>query len=754
MLIRYRIEINGVVQGVGFRPFVYNLAQTLGVKGFVKNDLSGVIIEIEEDSKILELFLKKLEEEKPPLSQIYKIKVKELPLVGFKNFVIEKSTQDKEISLDILPDVATCEYCLKEMIDPHDRRYLYPFINCTLCGPRFTIIEKLPYDRENTAMRVFEMCKDCYKEYVDPKDRRFHAQPVACPYCGPYLELFDNQGNKVAEKEEALKKTTELLKEGYIVAVKGIGGFHLMGKATDAKVIDLLRKRKRRSRKPLAVMFKNLEQLKIYCKISPEEERVLLSPARPIVLLEGRELLPSHIAPGLKRIGAFLPYSPLHHLILQNLDFPVIATSGNFSDEPIVIKNEEAFKKLIYLADYLLMHNREILRRADDSVIKVINQNPIFIRRARGYAPLPIFLPFQLKERILAVGPRDKNTFAIGLENKVILSQHVGDIETVEDLEDFEKTLKDFMELYKFEPEVVVCDKHPFYETTKWAERFTLERELPLVKVQHHLAHILSCMAENEIFDEVLGIAWDGTGYGEDGTVWGGEFLVVKGKTYHRVAHLRHFCLIGGEKAIKEPKRVALALLLELYGEKALEKPIPLLKIFEKKELLLLYKAWEKRINSPLSSSCGRLFDAISALIGVNYINHYEGESPMILEDLFDYEVKDFYSLELYHEKGKYIIDWSPMIEAITFGKEPIQVKVSKFINTLAKACLEVALRFGIEKVCLSGGVMMNKPLVERITEFLSSEGFKVFYQTKVPPNDGGLSLGQVLYQGLEFLNF
>lgn len=749
MLTRFRIEINGIVQGVGFRPFIYNLATALGLRGFVSNDTNGVVIELETDAKTLKEFIEKLREEKPPLSHIYKIQVKELPLVGFKDFKIEKSIKDNEITLDILPDVAVCNYCLEEMSNPADRRFGYPFINCTLCGPRFTIIEHLPYDRENTVMKVFKMCEDCHKEYTDPKDRRFHAQPVACPRCGPHVELCVREGVKIGEKEEAIEKVKEFLRKGYIVAVKGIGGFHLMCDATNSETIDLLRKRKRRSRKPLAVMFKDIDQIKTYCFITSEEKEILLSYSRPIVLLESKGLLPENIAPGLKKIGAFLPYSPLHHLILKDLDFPVVATSGNFSDEPIVIKNEEAFKKLINLADYLLIHNREILRRADDSVVKVIAGTPVFIRRARGFTPLPVFLPFNLKRKVLAVGPREKNTFAISFGNKIILSQHIGDIETVEDLVDFEKTLFDFIKLYEFEPEVVVCDMHPFYETTKWAEDFAKRQGVELIKIQHHFAHILSCMAENEIFDKVLGISWDGTGYGEDGTVWGGEFLIVEGKYYKRIAHFKTFKLIGGERAIKEPKRVALALLFEIFGEEILDNKIPLLETFDKKELFLLYKAWERGINSPLCSSCGRLFDAIAALTGVNYVNNYEGESPMMLEDLFNYEIRDYYPIRISIEGDKYVIDWTEMIEIISFDKEPVQVKVSKFINTLAKVCVDIALKVGIDKVCISGGVMMNRPLVERILEFMKKEGFKVFYQTKVPPNDGGLSLGQALYPNL-----
>ncbi|WP_022855731.1 carbamoyltransferase HypF [Thermodesulfobacterium thermophilum] len=750
MRIRYRIRINGVVQGVGFRPFVYNLAKSLGLTGFVSNDTNGVFIEVEGNEDTLQDFLERLVKEKPRLSQIYRVVHEKLPSVGYEDFLIKKSLKDEEITLDILPDVATCEFCLEELFNPSDRRYRYPFINCTLCGPRFTIIESLPYDREKTVMKEFTMCPACFEEYTNPVDRRFHAQPIACPICGPQLEFYDFKRNKLAEKEEALYQAIEKIKQKKIVAVKGLGGFHLVCDATDGEVIKLLRQRKRRSKKPLAVMFKDLAQLEEYCLVTPQEKELLLSPSQPIVLLEKKgKLLPEEIAPGLKKIGAFLPYTPLHHLILKEIDLPLVVTSANLSDEPIVIDNEEAFNKLSSLADYLLLHNRKILRRADDSVVKVIAGGPVFIRRARGYAPLPVFLPFNVKKRVLAVGPREKNTFALAFQNKIVLSQHIGDIETLEDLKDFEKTLLDFIKLYEFEPEVVVADLHPLYETTKWAERFAKEHKIELIKIQHHFAHILSCMAENGIFDEVLGIAWDGTGYGEDHTVWGGEILVVKGNKYQRVGHFKHFRLIGGEKAVKEPKRVALSLMFELFGEKTFDLSLPFLKEFTQQELTLLYQAWKKGINSPLTSSCGRLFDGVAALTGLNFVNHYEGESAMQLEDLFLYDLKDDYAIKI-EEKGDILIfDWKEMIEEITFGKEPLPVKATKFINTLAKVCEEMATKIGIEKVCLSGGVMMNKPLVERIIERLTKKGFKVYLQTKVPPNDGGLSLGQALYPNL-----
>lgn len=748
MKLRYRIQINGVVQGVGFRPFVYNLAKSLNLKGFVSNNTTGVVIEIEGENTLLNKFLNRLKEERPSISQIYKIKIEKLQPKNYQDFIIEKSISNEEITLDILPDIATCKYCLEEMCDPLNRRYLYPFINCTLCGPRFTIIESLPYDRENTVMRKFKMCSKCYKEYKDPKDRRFHAQPIACPKCGPYLELYDKNKKKIAEREKALDFTIKFLKENKIIAIKGIGGFHIICNATNEEIINILRKRKKRLKKPFAVMFKDLKQIEKYCYLTLEEKKLLTSPSSPIVLLESKGKLPKNIAPGLKKIGAFLPYSPLHHLILYKIDFPIIATSGNFSEEPIIIDNEEAFKKLVYIADYILVHNRDIKRRADDSVIKVINKIPTFIRRARGYTPLPIFLPFKIKKRVLAVGPREKNTFAIAFNNKIILSQHLGDIDTLENLKVFEEAIFDFMNLYKFKPDIIVADLHPGYETTKWAEEFSKKEKIPLIKVQHHFAHILSCIAENELFeDEVLGISWDGTGYGEDGTVWGGEFLIVKKGNYKRITTFRNFKLIGSEKAIKDARRIALSLLFEIYGEKAFELPLKFLKTFSENELKALYIAWKKGINSPLCSSVGRLFDAISALIDLNYFNTYEGESPMMLEELVDLRLKDYYPFGI---KNKFYIDWEPMIKEIVEKKENPKIVASKFINTLAKICEEIALKIGIKNVALSGGVMVNRPLIERITELLTKKGFKVFQQKMVPPNDGGLSLGQALYPILQ----
>ncbi len=738
---RARVKLKGAVQGVGFRPFVYRIAKELGLKGYVINDSKGVEIEVEGEEELLHRFLLRLSEEKPPLARIYSREVLFLEPAGYKDFEIRKSDEKGEKEVLILPDISTCEDCLRELFDPKNRRYRYPFINCTNCGPRFTIIEKLPYDRKNTTMKVFKMCEECEEEYKNPLDRRFHAQPNACPRCGPHVFLYDVKGNLVAEKEKALDKLVKFIKEGKIIAVKGIGGFHLICDATNEKAVGELRKRKRRKEKPFAVMFKDLKQLENYASPTELEKALLLSPERPIVLVEKKKELAPSVAPYLKRIGAFLPYSPLHHLILSSLDFPVVATSGNISDEPIVKDNKEAFEKLSELSDFILIHQRDIRRRCDDSVVKVVGGIPTFIRRSRGYAPLPVELPYSSKRKVLAVGGMLKNTFAIAFGNKAIPSQHIGDIDSITNLNTFEKEVYDFMKLYEFEPEIVVCDLHPRYETTKWAERFAREREIKLVKVQHHYAHILSCMAENKVKDKVLGIAWDGTGYGEDGTLWGGEFLVCDYRSYERAFHFKPFRLIGGEKAVKEPRRVALSLLFELFGEKAIGMELPTLNAFGEKEVENLFKVWKSGINSPFSSSVGRLFDAVSSLLGIKHVLSYEGQGAMMIEDLYDPNEKGFYP---YSMDGKKIV-WDEIISGLIEEKD-VRKASTRFINTLARICLDIAKELEIPNVCLSGGVMQNDPLVSRIKELLEEKGFKVFTHQRVSPNDSGLCIGQAFY--------
>lgn len=745
------IKITGVVQGVGFRPFVFRLAEELSLSGYVLNTPYGVELYLEgEDAKLSE-FLKRLSENPPPLAVIYKLEFKEVPLKNFKGFQVLKGASGGEVEQDLLSDLAICSDCERELFDRENRRFRYPFIACTNCGPRFSIIERLPYERENTTMRIFPLCKACQEEYEDPRDRRFHAEPIACSLCGPHLELYSQDGKKLAEKEEALELAREFLFQGKILAVKGLTGFHLMGRADLPEVIETLRKRKRRSLKPFAVMFGEVAFLKEYVELTEEDLKLLLSPRAPILLLPDKGRLPKNLNEGLNLLGVFLPYTPLHKLLLKDLPFPVIATSGNLSDEPLVFENEEAFSRLTPLCDYLLLHNRPIKRGLDDSVIKRAGRHYIFIRRARGYVSLPIFIPFSTKGVILSLGAQEKNTFALAFKNKIILSQHLGDLDDFKSISHFERTLNDFLDLYRLRPEFLVFDLHPRYETTRWGLSFCERKGLPYLQLQHHAAHIYSVLAERGIFaeernEEVLGIAFDGTGYGLDGTIWGCEFLRIKGTHFERVFSLRPFRLLGGEKAVKDTRRVALSLLFEIYGEEALNLSHPLLQSFKKVEIELLYQAWLKGINAPLCSSCGRLFDAVSALLGVCYYNTYSGEAPMRLESLYQENCQSILPFTL---KENFYLDWEELIRELVEKRPSPEIGASAFIKGLARAVLEVAELFSIERVALSGGVFMNGPLLLETKGLLEKRGFQILLNEKVPPNDGGISLGQAYYGAL-----
>ena len=740
-----KIHLTGAVQGVGFRPFVYNIARRFELNGYVINDTHGVIIEVEGEEKDINRFLISLQTEKPPLAHIFSQEIQELPLRGLKDFEIRKSKSRGKKEVFILPDISVCDECLKELNDPENRRYRYPFINCTNCGPRFSIIEKLPYDRPNTTMKEFKMCPDCEKEYKDPKNRRFHAQPNACPVCGPHISLYSSYGKFITQKEKALEKTVQLLKEGNIIAVKGVGGFHLVCDATDDKALKKLRERKKRGEKPFAVMFRDIDQIKKYAEITDFEEAVILSPERPVVIVKSKKEtdMSFEVAPYLDRIGVFLPYSPLHYLLLNDYKKPLVMTSANLSDEPIAKDNEEAFEKLSVFTDYILVHNRRIKNRVDDSVVRVVDKKISFIRRSRGYAPLPVKLPFSLKKRVLAVGGHQKNTVAIGFDDKAFLSQHIGDLETFDASKNFEDVIYSFFELYDFKPDVVVSDLHPGYFSTKWAKQFSQQEDIPLIQVQHHYSHALSLMAENQIKDRIFAVSWDGTGYGDDGNLWGGEFLVCDYDGYKRVSHFDYFRLIGGEKAVKEPRRVAISILFSIFGENIPDTPS--LKAFKEKELNILYKMWEKGVNSPLSSSVGRLFDAAASILGIRQILSYEGQSGMIMEHFYDWNVKDFYSFEINNT-----VNWKPIFEDMTRDRSDISVKVSRFINTLAQVVIRVYKEKGKGlKLGLTGGVFQNRFLTEKIIRLCEKEKIPVITHRKVPPNDGGISLGQLVFKGL-----
>ncbi len=750
---RARIVVRGAVQGVGFRPFVYRLAIEMQLAGWVLNSAQGVFMEIEGTPKSVRNFLFRLETDKPTLAVVQSLETSFLRSVGYDGFEIRESEGSGEKCTLILPDIATCKDCLREIFDPADRRYRYPFTNCTNCGPRFSIIESLPYDRSHTSMRRFKMCPDCQREYDDPRDRRFHAQPNACPRCGPRIELWTETGKVLASGDRALSEAVGVLRKGSILALKGIGGFQLMVDARAEEVVTRLRNRKHREEKPFAVMVDSLGSARELCEISEFEERLLASPEAPIVLLRKREtgghlhwaIAPS-VAPGNPSLGVMLPYSPLHHLLLADLEFPIVATSGNLSDEPICIDKEDALQRLRGIADFLLVHNRPIVRHVDDSVARVMGEREMVMRRARGYAPLPVRLS-AIQPSILAVGAHLKNTVALSVGSNVFLSQHIGDLETAQSHVAFLKIAGDLPRLYEAAPEVIACDMHPDYLSTQ----FAAESDLPVCAVQHHFAHVAACMAENEVEPPALGVAWDGTGLGTDGTIWGGEFLQIYGGSFERVAHLRQFRLPGGDAAIREPRRVAAGVLFEIFDPMTLrDLRLSVLRSFPKSEFALIDRMLRGKIRSPLTSSAGRLFDAVAAIVDLRQKASFEGQAAMELEFAAACDVEDFYPFELW-DRAPVVVDWEPMIRAIVDEvRRGVRVGLisAKFHNTLSEMILASACRFNVRDVILSGGCFQNAILTERCVQRLRAAGFHPFWHQRVPTNDGGIALGQIAVAG------
>jgi hydrogenase maturation protein HypF len=741
---RFRIAIRGAVQGVGFRPFVYRLATEMSLHGWVNNSPQGVFIEVEGAKETLDDFLLRLEREKPSLSFIQSLEYSLLEPEGYDAFDIRRSDGAGEASAVILPDIATCPQCRDELLDPRDRRHRYPFTNCTLCGPRFSIIRALPYDRANTTMRSFTMCPRCRREYEDPADRRFHAQPDACGVCGPRIALWDESGKTLATDDGALTQAAMALRGGLIVALKGLGGFQLLVDARNDEAVRRLRERKRREEKPLAVMFPDLETLRGYAEVSPLEERLLTSPESPIVLLQqlSKSRLAPTVAPDNPYVGSMLPYTPLHHLLMRELGFPVIATSGNLHDEPIVTDENEVVEAITGIADRFLIHDRPIERHVDDSVARVQLGREMVMRRARGYAPLPVVVKRKLPP-LLAVGGHLKNTVAVSRGTDVVLSQHIGDLETPKALFAFRKVIADLLSLYEVEPVAVAHDAHPDYLSTQWAK----SAPYPAIAVQHHHAHLAACLAENDIEAEALGVTWDGTGYGDDGSLWGGEFLLGGASGYRRVAHLRSFRLPGGEAAIKEPRRTALGLLHEMNADfDVLPQSVDADPLSDG-DLRLIGQMLGKGVNSPVTTSAGRLFDAVAALLGIKLVCSFEGQAAMMVEFRAERGVDDGYEFAL-RDGEPLVLDWEPLFRAIIRDRDggaPTGVICAKFHNTLAEAIIEVARRVGERKVALTGGVFQNRYLTERAFRRLESEGFRPFTHQRVPPNDGGIALGQVL---------
>jgi hydrogenase maturation protein HypF len=745
---RARAVIRGAVQGVGFRPFVYRLARELNLTGWVLNSAQGVFIEVEGIGASLRSFLLRLEREKPPRAIIQSMEFTFLDAAGYTGFVIRKSEDTGVKSALILPDIAPCEQCIVDIFSPRNRRFRYPFTNCTNCGPRFSVIEELPYDRPHTSMKKFKMCPACQKEYDDPADRRFHAQPNACPACGPQLGFWDADGNTLVSGDAALRRAAEELRAGRIIAVKGLGGFQLLADARDETVVRRLRKRKHRAEKPLALLYPSLTLARRDCHISQLEERLLLSPEAPIVLLHrwSPPLAPS-IAPGNPTLGVMLPSTPLHHLLMRDLGFPVVCTSGNLSDEPICIDEHEALHRLDGIADYFLVHNRPIVRPMDDSVVRVVRGREMILRRARGYAPLPIHLK-QPVPPILAVGAHLKNTVALSVGNEVFISQHVGDLETNEAHAAFRDVAGDMARLYDTTPEIIACDLHPDYLSTKYAAELAGQTDAVVHPVQHHWAHVLACMAENEVPFPALGVAWDGTGYGTDGTIWGGEFLLAREDGFERVAHLRQFRLPGGDAAIKQPRRSAIGVLYELGGLKTLNaNDLAPVQDFSENELGAIRQMLSRDSQSPTTSSAGRLFDAVAALTGIRQQSTFEGQGAMELEFAVRSCVSESYSFEI-KSTAPSIVDWRPMLEQILGdvrgGVEP-GIIAAKFHNTMVEIIVEVARHVGETRVVLSGGCFQNRYLTERTVQRLLESGFRSYWHQRVPTNDGGIALGQIV---------
>jgi len=810
---RVAIIARGVVQGVGFRPFVCRAARERGLGGWVQNETGAVRMEVFGPVAGVAEFVEALQTQAPRQVRIESVEIVELPpdIICEADrgavFEIRSSRQEGHPAPTIPADLATCDACRDEIRDPAQRRYRYPFTNCTNCGPRWSIIRKLPYDRPRTSMASFPMCAACQAEYDDQGDRRFHAQPIACPYCGPKLRLLDAQGRQQAEGDQALQAAVSGVRNGKVVAVQGLGGFQLLVDATDAAAVARLRNRKRRPDRPFALMFPSLEDVQRCCLVSPEEAHALLSPAAPILLLprklpspsgrgaggeggcgEGDEkpaslaaatltlalsqgergpcCIAANVAPGNPCLGVMLPYTPLHHLLMEAIGRPVVCTSGNLSEEPMAIEIDDALRRLgrgrhaeraCYfgepIADLLLVHDRPIVRPVDDSVARVGSDGLQLLRRARGFAPLPIMLDLAVPP-LLATGGHLKNTVALAVggtaPTPVVLSQHIGDLESAASFELFRRTIDDLLEFFAIRPQAVACDLHPDYVSTRYAEELAGKFNVPLVRVQHHHAHVAACMAEHGLEGPVLGLSWDGTGYGADGTIWGGEALLCHGAAYHRTAHLRTFPLPGGDLAARQPRRAALGLLYEIFGPDAFEHAGPWFSAAEQRALAAMLA---RGVNCPRTSSMGRLFDAVAALCGSWQEITFEGQAAMELEFAADATLAENYGLPFRESECSLVIDWEPMVREMLADRvrgEPIPRISARFHNTLAHLAVEVAAAADCGPIVLTGGCFQNALLSDRVRNGLLAAGHVVYTHQEVPPGDGGIALGQIFVAARE----
>ena len=748
---RLRLEIGGLVQGVGFRPFVWRLARDHGVGGWVSNTGNGVRIEIEGPSATLDRMLRRLRGEAPPFASIRSWNESEIEVLGDREFVIAASDDRGAPSSPVLPDLAPCAACLRDVLEPGDRRESYPFTNCTNCGPRFSIVRSLPYDRARTTMASFALCPACRDEYENPADRRFHAQPTACPSCGPSLALWSADGETLAVGPEALAGAAAALREGKIIAVKGLGGFHLVTDATSREAVGRLRARKGREEKPFAVLVATTDDAQAIAEVDKDTEALLTSPQAPIVLLPrlpDADVAPE-VAPGNPRLGVFLPPTPLHHLLMRAFGRPAVATSGNLSDEPICTDESEARSRLSGIADLFLVNDRPIARHVDDSVAWWVDGAPALIRRARGYAPEPLLMAEELPP-LLGVGAHLKNTTAVSSGRHVFVSQHVGDLETEQAFGAFERVIADFLSFYRIRPEAIAHDLHPDYLSTRWAHDARAAgplEGLPLVGVQHHHAHLAACLAEHGVEGPALGVTWDGTGYGEDGTIWGGEFLVGDATGFRRAAHLLPFPLPGGDAAVREPRRTAYALLRATFGDDAHGMvDLAPLRAWSEREREVLDRVLDRRVMTPITTSAGRLFDGVAALAGIRQSVRYEGQAAMELEWAAGRSSDDPYPLPVIDGEPM-VLDWRPLVRRVVedarANASPSRI-ASRFHGALVAAIVEVARRLGVPRVALAGGCFQNRILTEGAAHALRKGGFDVLLHRQMPANDGSICLGQI----------
>ncbi len=744
-------KISGIVQGVGFRPFIYRLAKKYNLYGEVSNTEYGVFVHVEGDKKNINRFCKDIEKEKPPLSLITEISTCSAEVKNFKKFIIAESTnKNKKSKTALIPqDVSICSDCLTELLNPQDRRYKYPFINCTNCGPRYTIIKDLPYDRHFTTMKSFKMCDKCLAEYKNPENRRFHAEPNACPVCGPQVSLYDNR-KQLIKTDDPIAECANLIKKGYIAAIKGIGGFHLVADAVNDNAVLKIRKRKKRQDKPFALMSRNIQDIEKYAYINNKETNLINSLTKPIILLKKKrpDLLSLYVAPQNNYFGVMTPYTPLHYLIFESRNFAaLIMTSGNISGEPIIFDNNQAFEKLSAVADYFLIHNRNIHIQCDDSILKQNQYNLETIRRSRGLAPAPIFLNKKTKP-ILSCGAELKNTICITKENKAFVSQYIGDLKSFTSYKLFEKTVHHLKKITDVKPEIIAFDMHPDYLSSRYANQI---KNVKHIGVWHHHAHIASCMAENKTALPTIGIALDGTGLGTDNNIWGGEIIIATPESFIRKAHLSYVPMPGADAAAKEPLRMGISFLYSAYGDDFLNLDIDFLKNIETKKIRIITEMIAKKINSPLTSSAGRLFDGVAAILGLKKKITFEAQAAIELEKIANHSITTCYNME-YIKKDIYQIPFAPIIKGIVTDleqKTPIPDISAKFHNTIieifAKLCEEIRKETKINRTALSGGVFHNSIISNGLIKKLQSAKFEVLTHKQLPPNDGGISLGQAV---------